>query len=56
MSLVDKVVAQFAHPAGIWGNIAGFIMANRRSNLERNAWAISLLQLQPSDRVMESTF
>jgi ubiquinone/menaquinone biosynthesis C-methylase UbiE len=56
MSLVEKVVAQFARPAGFWGNIAGFIMAHRPSNLERNEWAISLLNLQPSDRVLEIGF
>jgi hypothetical protein len=42
MSLVEKVVAQFARPTGFWGNIAGFIMAHRPSNLERNEWAVSL--------------
>ena len=56
MSLVEKVVAQFAHPTGFLGNIAGFIMAHRPSNLERNEWAIFLLNLQPSDRVLEIGF
>jgi cyclopropane fatty-acyl-phospholipid synthase-like methyltransferase len=56
MSLVEKVVAQFARPTGFFGNIAGFIMARRTSNLERNEWAISLLNLQPSDRVLEIGF
>ncbi len=56
MSLVEKVVAQFAKPTGFWGHIVGFIMAHRSSNLERNAWAISLLNLQPSDRVLEIGF
>jgi ubiquinone/menaquinone biosynthesis C-methylase UbiE len=31
-------------------------MAHRPSNLERNEWAISLLNLQPSDRVLEIGF
>lgn len=56
MSLVEKVVAQFACPTGFWGYITGFIMAHRLSNLERNEWAISLLNLQPSDRVLEIGF
>ncbi|MBF2004035.1 class I SAM-dependent methyltransferase [Chlorogloeopsis fritschii PCC 9212] len=56
MSLVEKVVAQFAHPTGFWGNITGFIMAHRPSNLERNEWAISLLNLQPADRILEIGF
>jgi cyclopropane fatty-acyl-phospholipid synthase-like methyltransferase len=56
MSLVERVVSQFARPTGFWGNITGFIMAHRPSNLERNEWAISLLNLQPSDRVLEIGF
>lgn len=55
-SLVEKVVAQFARPTGFLGNITGFIMAHRSSNLERNEWAMSLLNLQPSDRVLEIGF
>jgi cyclopropane fatty-acyl-phospholipid synthase-like methyltransferase len=56
MSLVEKIVAQFAHPRGFWGNIVGFIMAHRSSNLERNEWTISLLNLQRCDRVLEIGF
>ncbi len=56
MSLVERVVAQFARPTGVWGDITGFIMAHRSSNLERNEWAISLLNLQPSERVLEIGF
>jgi cyclopropane fatty-acyl-phospholipid synthase-like methyltransferase len=56
MSFVEKVVAQFAHPTGFLGHIAGFIMSHRTSNLERNEWAISLLNLQPSDRILEIGF
>lgn len=56
MSLVEKVVAQFTRPTGSWGNIAGFIMAHRPSNVQRNEWAISLLNLRPSDRVLEIGF
>jgi cyclopropane fatty-acyl-phospholipid synthase-like methyltransferase len=56
MRFVKRVVSQFARPTGFWGNIVGFIMARRSSNLERNEWAISLLNLQPSDRVLEIGF
>jgi trans-aconitate methyltransferase len=35
---------------------AGFVMAHRPSNLERNEWAIALLNLQPADRVLEIGF
>jgi cyclopropane fatty-acyl-phospholipid synthase-like methyltransferase len=56
MGFVEKVVAQFARPTGFFGNIAGLIMAHWPSNLERNEWAISLLNLQPADRVLEIGF
>jgi trans-aconitate methyltransferase len=55
-SLVEKVVAQFARPTGFFGSVTGFVMAHRSSNLERNEWAISLLNLQPADRVLEIGF
>ncbi|NTV46453.1 MAG: methyltransferase domain-containing protein [Chlorobiales bacterium] len=53
---MKSLIAQFAKPVGFWGNIAGFIMAHRSSNLERIEWAISLLDLQPDDRVLETGF
>ena len=56
MNLLEKIYTQFGHPSGFWGHIADFIMAHRPSNLERNAWAISLLNLHPSDRVLEIGF
>jgi ubiquinone/menaquinone biosynthesis C-methylase UbiE len=31
-------------------------MANRSSTVERNDWAVSLLKLQPTDRVLEIGF
>jgi ubiquinone/menaquinone biosynthesis C-methylase UbiE len=56
MSLWERVAAQFGKPSGFLGSIAGFIMANRSSNIERNEWGISLLDLQPSDHVLEVGF
>lgn len=53
---MKKLIAQFARPVGFWGNVAGFIMAHRSSNLQRNEWAISLLNLQPDDRILEIGF
>ncbi len=53
MSLWSKVAAQFGHPTGLLGRLAGFIMASRSSNIERSDWAVSLLNLQPTDRVLE---
>ena len=54
--IVERVVAQFGHPSGFWGQIVGWIMALRSSNRRRNAWAVSLLNVQPRDRVLEIGF
>jgi SAM-dependent methyltransferase len=50
---VDGIKAQFIHPRGVAGRAAGIVMAHRGSNRERNAWAVSLLDVQPHDRVLE---
>lgn len=47
---------QFGHPKGIPGRVAGWIMAHRGSNRQRNLWAVSLLDVQPTDRVLEIGF
>jgi ubiquinone/menaquinone biosynthesis C-methylase UbiE len=56
MGLIRAVKKQFGHPRGLLGHLAGKIMANRSSNLERNRWTISLLEIQPGDRVLEIGF
>lgn len=56
MRIWDKISAQFGNPTGFLGSIAGSIMATRTSNLERNVWAISLLNLRSTDRVLEIGF
>ena len=50
------VRAQFGRPTGIWGRAAGLLMAHRSSNRRRNAWAVSLLDVRPDDRVLEIGF
>ncbi|MBM3484047.1 MAG: class I SAM-dependent methyltransferase [Alphaproteobacteria bacterium] len=47
------MVAQFSRPRGTLGHVAGWVMAHRRSNVERNRWTVGLLDLQPADRVLE---
>lgn len=54
--LVTRVVRQFGHPRGIAGRVAGWVMAHRRSNRQRNSWVVSLLEVQPADRVLEIGF
>ena len=46
-------VAQFHHPTGAVGHVAGWIMGRRPSNVARNRWAVQLLDVQPTDRVIE---
>jgi SAM-dependent methyltransferase len=47
------VVAQFHDPTGVGGQLAGWIMSHRQSNVARNRWAVDLLELGPDDRVLE---
>ena len=54
--VAQRVYSQFEKPTGLRGWVAGWGMAHRRSNRERNAWAVSLLELQPTDRVLEIGF
>jgi cyclopropane fatty-acyl-phospholipid synthase-like methyltransferase len=53
MRLRAAVVAQFRRPQGLWGRAAGWIMASRASNRERNLWTLDLLRIDPRDRVLE---
>lgn len=53
MSFREKMMKQFGNPQGLLGILAGFIMAKRTSNIERNLWAISLLEIQPENIVLE---
>ena len=55
-SLRAWLVAQFAHPRGFWGHVAGWIMAHRRSNIARNRWTVALLDIRPGERVLEIGF
>jgi len=56
MSIKQNILAQFKHPHGCLGQLAGYIMANRPSNIERNDWTLELLDLKPTDRVLEVGF
>ena len=56
MNIIRYVYSQFGQPRGILGRLAGYIMATRPSNIERNDWALSLLQIKPSDRILEIGF
>jgi|SRR5215207_1079881 SAM-dependent methyltransferase len=51
--LLRRVVRQFGNPTGPGGHIAGSIMGWRSSNRRRSRWAVNLLDVQPTDRVIE---
>jgi SAM-dependent methyltransferase len=50
------VVRQFGNPSGSAGRVAGWVMAHRRSNRLRNVWVVDLLEVRPTDRVLEVGF
>jgi SAM-dependent methyltransferase len=53
---MGAVVSQFHRPRGWGGRAAGWIMAQRGSNRERNIWAVGLLDVQPHEHVLEIGF
>lgn len=56
MSVKQQIYAQFKQPHGCLGQLAGVIMANRSSNIERNDWTLDLLELEPDELVLEIGF
>lgn len=53
MSIQTRVIEQFHRPHGPLGHVAGWIMAQRPSNVRRNHWTVTLLDLPPTGRVLE---
>jgi ubiquinone/menaquinone biosynthesis C-methylase UbiE len=60
MRLRDRAIAalraQAGRPTGIVGRAMVLLMAHRASNRQRNAWAVSLLEVRRDDRVLEIGF
>jgi len=54
--VIRWLAGQFHRPHGIGGHLAGWVMADRCSNRRRNRWVVSLLDVQPADRVLEIGF
>ncbi|PSK98027.1 methyltransferase family protein [Murinocardiopsis flavida] len=54
--LTTQVVRQFGRPRGVLGRLAGWVMAHRATNRRRNLWVVSLLDVRPTDRVLEVGF
>lgn len=55
-SITTYIYSQFGRPRGVLGRVAGYIMATRPSNIERNDWVLSLLEITPADRILEIGF
>ncbi|NDJ74676.1 MAG: methyltransferase domain-containing protein [Chloroflexi bacterium] len=49
-----RIKSQFGHPRGLMGRFTSRMMV--RLNAERNEWAVSLLDAQPGDYVLEIGF
>jgi SAM-dependent methyltransferase len=55
-AVIAALVRQGGHPRGVVGRITGWVMAHRSSNRQRNSWVVSLLNGQPTDRILEIGF
>ena len=51
--VMGRLVRQGHHPAGPAGRAVGWLMGRRSSNVRRNRWAVDLLAVEPTDRVLE---
>ncbi len=48
-----RVIDQFHHPRGLYGRIAGRIMATRETNVARNQWIAEILDPPAGARILE---
>jgi SAM-dependent methyltransferase len=55
-ALDRDVVGQAHHPRGAAGSVTGWVFAHRPSNRRRNGWVVSLLDVRPTDRILEIGF
>ena len=51
-----SLARQFGRPTGFVGRLAGWSMAHRPSNRQRNRWTVDLLRLRPGERILEIGF
>jgi SAM-dependent methyltransferase len=54
--VIAYIVRQAGRPQGVAGRVIEWIMAHRTSNRQRNVWVVSLLDVRPTDRVLEIGF
>ena len=51
--VMGRLIRQAHKPTGPAGHVEGWIFARRSSNVRRNRWAVELLEVQPTERVIE---
>ena len=51
--LIRRLVRHAHNPTGPVGYLVSWIFGHRSSNVRRNRWAVELLEIQPTDRVIE---
>jgi SAM-dependent methyltransferase len=51
--VMGRLVRQGHNPTGPAGRATGWMMGRRSSNVRRNRWAVDLLAVEPTDRVLE---
>lgn len=54
--VIKALISQAHRPRGLPGRLEGVMFAHRPSNRQRNRWAVDLLDIQPTDRVLEIGF
>lgn len=54
--LITVLVRQAHQPRGLLGRLEGLLFAYRPSNRQRNRWVVELLDVRPTDRVLEVGF
>jgi SAM-dependent methyltransferase len=52
-ALDHDVIGQAHHPRGAAGRVTAWEMTHRPSNRQRSGWVVSLLGVQPADRILE---
>ncbi len=54
--VIKALISQAHQPRGLVGRLEGLLFAYRSSNRRRNRWAVDLLDVRPTDRVLEIGF
>jgi len=53
MSFQTRLTTQFRNPTGAVGHLAGWVMANRPSNVRRNEWLVENARIGERSKVLE---